>query len=1034
MSNSQSLVGVEVLSKLILGNYTDPEPAFVADEFQDYNNYLILGLPFLFVWIVGIGFSSYHTDDDGYVTGARRVESEFLWYRVFSTFMSYVIEGVQVIACAFGPAATSQLKFGDDIRSVLQIWLFRGGDFYAAFAGVATVQVIMVVAMLVPTLLYRTLERELYHRFAAYYVYGPFGTFIAFVQDCFMFYLPIPFMIILLMPVTCVYYATGEPASANEGTALCGSEEHTTYAIVGGVIASIAFMMGMVVGTVPVLVERNTDIALNGRFTSVSFAFKCAMACVYVLFSDRHEFYHVGGIFFLQLSLIFLNLSLRPCLVERINFHRSAVYIIALVPSSMSLLASILRNPVNVLPFAAGLAAVIVLGGFLVLKYFALPCGKLFPAIDFEEGAYEGGICLGLSIPHGHGIIRWEEESKMFAGTFLFGKYHGYGVFTQYKFFFQGEHYLGLREGFGVTNIMIDDAEESYEGVWRADMHHGNGTKKFKDNDVYEGVFTENMENGDGEWSFDTALGRHVARGIFEFGAFTNVRLEEHEEYDGDLRYGVPHGLGKMIVYDDVFEGEWRAGKLHGHGTVRIEAGEYEGLFIEGNFNDEGTWRDDQETYTGRWKDGLKHGMGVQELESGTYEGQFDMGERHGYGTFTYSDGTMYQGSWQHNDYHGAGLLKTSDGAEYDGNWIEGRRHGTRGTITFPSEESYIGGWQEDEYHDHGILKVPNMGEYTGKFEFGKRHGLGRFTFNDGTEFIGDWQEDFACGEGHFVFTSRKAVMVLQIMSVDDASLLQSTGERYFLDYGGVYDGFFEKGAMHGTGTSQTGDGTVYKGDWGEGLPHGNGTLSYPGGGEFEGDFYAGLRDGIGTMTYADERLYRGSWESGKRHGHGALFSATGDILHDCEWVMDVPNDGSAIKIEPIVVPEVDVDELLRAIMPAASSKEEIEELRGRKRLELEEIHEKGALQVFLEEELMMRRIVKSYVGALERGPRRAMEEEERRSGAQAAKPLLAKLLNAWKVEFRTYYDREPKKSDIMHDETIAPVYRRYQEIVKQDK
>ena len=467
---------------------------------------------------------------------------------------------------------------------------------------------------------------------------------------------------------------------------------------------------------------------------------------------------------------------------------------------------------------------------------------------------------------------------------------------------------------------------------------------------------------------------------------------------------------------------------------VRIEAGEYDGLFIEGNFNDEGTWRDDHETYTGRWKDGLKHGQGIQEVEVGTYEGQFFEGERHGYGTFTYTDGTIYQGSWQHNDYHGAGLLKNSNGAEYDGNWNQGRRHGTRGCITFPTGESYVGGWSEDEYHENGVLKIPDMGDYNGRFEFGKRHGLGRFTFNDGSEFIGEWADDYAHGEGHFVFSSRKALMVLQVMTLEDATLLQTSGERYFLDYGGVYDGEMAEGTMNGQGSVVCGDGTTYKGEWADGLPHGHGTLTYPGGGQYVGEFFAGLRDGVGTMTYEDARLYRGSWESGKRHGHGVLFSAEGDIIHDCDWANDIPSDLIHEEVHHVDIPIVDIDELLRAIMPSHSSEVEMNEARARRRIDLEELHDSLAVRVIVDEGTAFRRLMKNYVGSIERVPRQYIVLDEEETFRASFKPLLVKILNQWKSEFRTYYEREPKKSDIMHDTFIAPFYVCYQEANKADK
>jgi hypothetical protein len=1035
VSTLNSLPGVTLVADIIVSNQSSVNVTSVINEGEDLTNFLVLGLPFLLCFFVGIGFVNYYTDDDGYVTGARKVESEFRAYRYLSTFLTYFVEAVQIAACSFGVASVESLKHGDSALDVLGVWLFRGSSFFAAFPAVVAIEILMILVMFVPAVLWKVLERDLYNKFANYYVYGPFGPFISFVQDCFMLYLTIPFFIILLMPVVCTYYETGEPATALFGETECGSSRHQKYALLGSAVAACVFAMGSAMGTIPVLVERANDLALNGRFTSTAFAIKCCMAVTYVLFAERHQYYQTGTVFVLLCILLFLNITLRPCLVERINFHRSAGYCLALAPCVMVITASGLDDVLNPLPVTLGITVSACIFALLVVKYFLLTSGKLFPAIPYMGGMYEGGICLGLSLPHGYGILRWEAENqKVFAGAFFFGRYHGYGVVTQLEYFFQGMHKLGLREGFGVTNMMPEDQEKSYEGEWLNNLYHGRGTKRFDNGDVYEGDFIEGIEHGEGEWFFETVMGVASAHGTFRDGIFTNVQLEEHEHYTGEIRYGVPHGLGKMMIDDDVYDGEWRAGKLHGNAKVTLETGEYEGMLIEGNFNEEGTWRDAEETFTGRWKDGLKHGQGIQELECGRYEGQFYEGDRHGYGMFSWKDGTVYQGSWQHNDYHGAGLLRTANGAEYDGNWNQGRKHGTRGCMTHPNGDTYIGGWSEDEYHEHGVLKLVDLGEYNGRFEFGKKHGLGRFTFNDGSEYIGEWADDFAQGEGHFVFSNRKALVILQVMSLEDASVFQSSGERYFLDYGGVYDGDFAEGAMNGQGTVVCGDGTIFKGEWADGLPHGHGTITYPGGGEYIGEFYAGLRDGIGTMTYEDARLYRGSWEGGKRHGHGVLFSAEGDVLHECEWTGDIPSDVVHEEQAQLDIPVVDVDELLRAIMPSHSSEEEMAETRARRRMELEEVCEATAIRVWVEEELAYRRIVKNYLTALERVPRSRIIVDEEEAVRELSKPIIVKLLNQWKAAFRIKYEREPKKSDIMYDGFIAPFYVRYQEITKAEK
>ena len=77
---------------------------------------------------------------------------------------------------------------------------------------------------------------------------------------------------------------------------------------------------------------------------------------------------------------------------------------------------------------------------------------------------------------------------------------------------------------------------------------------------------------------------------------------------------------------------------------------------------------------------------------------------------------------------------------------------------------------------------------------------------------------------------------------------------------------------------------------------------------------------------------------------------------------------------------------------------------------------------------------VSVIIDEAERGGDAVLLHQEEDESMAEAKPLLAKLLNQWKHEFRTYYEREPKKSDIMHDDFIRPFYSRYQEIGKVEK
>lgn len=1099
----------------------------VADTVKDLQNIIWLGVPAVLFLMAGLVWLSRKTTEDGFVVGSRMIEADEPWpMRYASTALTYVVEGTQIAGLAFGPASVRSINAGPAVSAFLSAFFFNGGHWETTFIAVLAIYGALALFMMWPMVQYWTLDNVEYKAYEQDFVFGNFGRHTGVLQDIYMLYFTVPAFVAMLIMVPCEYYETGEPATAVFRTAECNGTRHQTYAIVGGVIALLCFLVGTLAGTVPIMTMRkDSQLNLNGRFLSLNFMIKACLAIAWVLFRENHQWIHLCCVLIGQCWMLYLNVGLRPCLVERINFHRSSALCLALVPTITLLISSALSDKLNVLPTASGGAMAGVMFVMLLNKYYIFPCGKLFPAIPYQppapevpsrrgraigiteeeeeerrkmkaaaqqqdgaadettainhdhdsdqeaqrglcapwctpdseemkqlkesirepEGEYEGGLILGQAVPQGQGMLRWGSRpgDKVWGGTFFFGRYHGYGVMTHYKYFFQGMHFLGSRHGFGVTNQLEGEDEDFYEGNWVRGEMSGVGTKQFLNNDTYDGSYLRGVEHGAGIWSFDTALGRHSISAKFKEGALDGFKLDDNEVYEGQLRFGVPHGIGRMEVDGNVFEGEWRAGKLHGNGKVTLVGegedgaggGHYEGILVEGKFHEDGTWRDATETYTGKWVHGQKHGTGIQILEAGTYEGMFVRDVRTGFGTLTYKDGTTYNGSWYNNIYHGAGTLTSSDGAQYEGFWAHGKRHGPRGTIRYPNGEQFYGDWDEDEYHGEGVLKVPNMGEYHGRFQFSKREGNGRFTFFDGSEYVGSWADDLAHGHGKFVFSSRKAIKVLQIMSIEDASKLEVTGPRTLLDFGGVYEGDFEDGSMNGTGAVKTGDGTLYEGEWAEGLPQGHGKMAKPSGHYYEGEFFGGNAHGKGRMTYPDDRLYIGDFVEGKRQGQGILYDPEGVVIYDCDWVNDVP-DGMQGDVKETVdelrdIPAVDIDDLMRVIMPSSQTPVDIDQQAFRRRLEIEERWHRFAACIWIDEERLWRHTVKHLLHPAEAEQRKVYEQQALLDLRNVAKSNYAHILNQWKIDYRAAHGSDPKKSDLLKDPSISGTYKVYMEMSK---
>ena len=74
----------------------------------------------------------------------------------------------------------------------------------------------------------------------------------------------------------------------------------------------------------------------------------------------------------------------------------------------------------------------------------------------------------------------------------------------------------------------------------------------------------------------------------------------------------------------------------------------------------------------------------------------------------------------------------------------------------------------------------------------------------------------------------------------------------------------------------------IYDGDWQNGKPHGTGTSAYPNGDKYVGHFQNGKRHGKGKQMSEDRRIiYDGDWKDGQKHGQGFFFQGGGDGYPD---------------------------------------------------------------------------------------------------------------------------------------------------------
>ncbi|MDR3286804.1 MAG: protein kinase [Prevotellaceae bacterium] len=103
---------------------------------------------------------------------------------------------------------------------------------------------------------------------------------------------------------------------------------------------------------------------------------------------------------------------------------------------------------------------------------------------------------------------------------------------------------------------------------------------------------------------------------------------DETFKYTGQIKDGVPHGLGVAVSENQTYEGVFVNGYRDGKGTLLYNNGEsYEGDFVKNNIDGRGTYKyKDGSYYTGRWAENKQNGYGTyfsasgKELGKGTWE------------------------------------------------------------------------------------------------------------------------------------------------------------------------------------------------------------------------------------------------------------------------------------------------------------------------------------------------------------------------------------------------------------------------------
>lgn len=142
---------------------------------------------------------------------------------------------------------------------------------------------------------------------------------------------------------------------------------------------------------------------------------------------------------------------------------------------------------------------------------------------------------------------------------------------------------------------------------------------------------------------------------------------------------------------------------------------------------------------------------------------------------------------------------------------------------------------------------VTGCATYEGEIKNRMKHGRGTLTWDDGDEFIGQFENNNKV-RGTFNWKA-----------------------------GDSYTGEFKHSLMHGYGIYTYQNGRVYEGQWDGGFKEGKGIFTWPNQDKYEGQFHRDNCHGYGVQTYANSRVYKGEWTHNKKNGYGTMIWPTGE-------------------------------------------------------------------------------------------------------------------------------------------------------------
>ncbi len=189
------------------------------------------------------------------------------------------------------------------------------------------------------------------------------------------------------------------------------------------------------------------------------------------------------------------------------------------------------------------------------------------------------------------------------------------------------------------------------------------------------------------------------------------------------------------------------------------------------------------------------------------------------------------------------------------------------GKYVWDTGDEYIGDWVNGQQEGNGTLTYKDGGKYTGEFVNGYRQGMGTFTWASGVKHSGQWMKGNQHGEGTYIYADG----TISTGIWENGKWKGKIGEVTGCIYGDC---------SNGKGTYIWKNGEKYNGEWKNNKRNGQGTNYFANGLRYEGEWKDDLRNGFGTDFKVDGTIEKGLWDNDRYTGSGS--NSYGCISGDC--------------------------------------------------------------------------------------------------------------------------------------------------------